>query len=209
MTSAGGPESRSWSIPLATGTARLELAPSIFGKSVTAKLSGSDIGRWVVPTLDHPWVEHPLSEFNDRVVVALISAADRPFEMRVFVDGRDLDDGASLEALRSLPRPRDRFEQAVAGWWFFSWYGALAFGLAIASPVLVGAITSSDAILAVAAGVTFAAGWLYWVGVTAFVRWLCDKTSWPVRLRIAGFYLFLVGSFAAALLLLQAVPTRR
>ena len=209
MPSADGSESRSWSIPLATGTATLELAPSIFGKSVTATLNGSVVGRWVVPTLDNPWAEYPLNEVDDRVVVALISAIDRPFEMRVFIDGRDLDDGARLEALRSRPRARDRFDQAVANWWFFSWYGALAFGLVIASPVLVGAITSSDATLAVAAGVTLAVGWLYWVGVTAFVRWLRSKTSWPVRLRIAGFYLLLAGSIPAALLLLQALPTRR
>ena len=207
MTSADGSESRSWSIPLATGTATLELAPSIFGKTVTAKWDGAVIGRWIVPTLENPWAEYRLNEVDDRVVVALISAIDRPFEMRVFVDGRDLDDGASLEALRSLPRAKDRFDQAVASWWFFSWYGALAFGLAIASPFFVAAITSSDVTLAVIGAVVLAVAWLYWVGVTAFVRWLSSKTSWPVRLRNALFYLLLAGSVPATLLLLQALTT--
>ncbi len=197
---------QSWQIPYEGRSAKLELTQSIFGKTVIAALDGVEVSRWAAPTGDRPWAEHQLPDAEHEIVVALISARDDPFVMRVFVDGKDLDDGTSLESWRSRPRPRDQFEKAFGGWWFFDWYGPIAFGLAVASPVFIGALSGRSVALAVATPLVAVAGFVYFSAIALLVKWLIGKIEWPVMLRTAIFWFALIGSFAAVVLLLGALP---
>jgi hypothetical protein len=183
-----------WRVPKGDGTALLEVEPALFGRTVKVSEDRREIARFAKPTGQQPWVEHALPG-NERSVVLVLVWDSSVISSHLFVDGRNLRGGDTIETWRSrAPKPIDRFEQNVLrssalnedndAWRFFA-LGLVVGGVAgwAAGSILIMVIVSAGAALLVT-------GWTSLV--RRFAVWLGTKPTWNDGLRAEAVFLFMI-----------------
>ena len=192
-----------WRVPKAEGTALLEVEPALFGGAVKVSEDSREIARFAKPTGQQPWVEHTLPD-NEHSVVLVLVWHSSSISSHLFVDGRNLPGGDTIETWRSrAPKPIDRFEQNVLRSfaltedndpWSFLALGFVVGSVAgwAAGSILVMVIVSAGAALLITA----------WTAIVRrFATWLGSKPTWNDGLRAEAVFLLMV----APMVLLVAI----
>ncbi len=197
---------RSTSIPWVGRTATLRVVPSLLGRTASLLVDDQELARVPKPTGEQPWVQCEVPGSDPVVVVVLIARRDLPADVAVFVDGRNVRDGMSLEyCRRQAPRPQDKFEQAWGASYFSRAFSGSVFGMLMAAPFVLGAAAASNGRLLVYAAEAFVLGFGYVRIVALLIRALLGRPGWPVRLRYAVALGAVIGLPALALGLLSSV----
>ena len=171
-------------IPWSGRSATLKVRLSMLGRTATLCVDGQEVTRMPEPTGERPWVQCEVPGSDPPVLVVLVMRPDLPADIGIFIDGRSVKDGTSLEYWRRrAPRPRDKFEQAWGRSYFTSGLGGPVFGTLMAVPFLLGAVAVGNRRLLVYAVGAYLLGTAYILTIARLIRALLARPGWPVRLR--------------------------
>ncbi len=135
-TGAAG-ERLHWAVDVGARSHGLDLIPGILGRSVAIEVDARRVGSMPEPTPQRPWRERDFAIAGEPVVVGLTWHAP-VMHTDVFVGGRSLRDGRTLESVRSdAPKALANYEVWLGGLFALPFIGsrprAPRFG-----PVLIG-----------------------------------------------------------------------
>jgi hypothetical protein len=198
----------SYRIPNGPRSLLVEVSPSLFGRSVTVAVGGRVVGRFRKPTAQTPWLEYQLPGGIDKVVLALVCESGS-ISSHVFLDGRNLRGGETIDAWRSrAPERIDRYEQhIIRGWVLGNDDWAVTLSALIAGAGMTAIALAAEPLLVVIAaalvGATVAivtvAAWLRIV--RRFAMWLRTKPMWNDDLRIEAVFGLAVSPLVALIVL--------
>ena len=105
-----------WHVELGGKAHGIDLVPAAVGKTVTVEIDGRPVGRLPKPTPQHPWREATY-HIDDEAVLVGLTWHFPVMRTDVFVDGRAVRDGRSIEIVRAdAPAALSNYE---------TWFGAM------------------------------------------------------------------------------------